>query len=82
MHLIHFEHWLRSSLRTKVVPLPTVSSGRRPWGAVHLLYRLFAGSVTVCKIVALHVILNIEGVPHRISIGKTVEDEGDSHTQD
>jgi hypothetical protein len=79
MHPIRFTHWFHPSAP---VPLREGRQRQRHWRAVKLLHRLVAGSVTVCKIVVLHLILNIRGVPHRISIGRTVEDERDSTVTD
>jgi hypothetical protein len=79
MYLIRFTHWFRPSA---AAPLREGRERQRPWRAVELLHRLVAGSVTVCKIVVLHLILNIRGVRHRISIGKTLEDEPGSHKMD
>jgi hypothetical protein len=77
--IAHFAHWLRPSA---AVPLRSGHERQRHWRAVKLLHRLVAGSVTVCKIVVLHLILNLRGVPHRISIGKTLEDEPGSPKMD
>ena len=79
MYLIRFTHWFRPSA---AVPLRDGCERQQRWRTVKLLHGLVAGAVTVCKIVVLHLILNIRGVPHRISIGKTLEDEPDSPKSD
>lgn len=77
MRLLNLEHCFHSDLAIDAVP------GRlRGWNAVKRVCRFFIGLVTMFKIVKLHLILNARGVPHRISLGRTVEDERDSPAMD
>jgi hypothetical protein len=82
MRLLSLEHWLYLDLATDTVTLPKGRSRQHVWSAVKRVYRLPAGWLTVFKIVMLHLILNFRGVPHRISLGETVEDGRDSSAMD
>jgi hypothetical protein len=75
--LIYFKHWLHSDVAINAVPVRTGRGRLHDWRAVKTVHRLVNRSLTIFKIIFLHLILNIRGVPHRISIGKTIEDYRD-----
>jgi len=81
MRLLNLEqHGLQSDLAINTLPVPI---GRREsWRAFKCLRGFVTGLVAVFKIVVLHLILTIRGVPHRISFGEMVEDERDSPMPD
>jgi hypothetical protein len=73
---------LHLDLPIHAVVAPTGRGRLQVRNTVKRLDRFFVGLVAVFKIVVLHLILNIRGVPHRISFGETVEDERDSSAMD